>query len=35
MNNVTTCMEIYSQPDGTTFGWYSANKSFPTLQDFT
>ena len=34
INNLKTCMSIYSQDDGTKFGWYSANTDTPTLDDF-
>jgi len=28
-HNLKTCMPLYSQDDGTTFGWYSANPKKP------
>jgi hypothetical protein len=27
-------LSIYSQPEGTKFGWYSESEDAPTLEDF-
>jgi hypothetical protein len=32
--SLRTCMSIYSQEDGTRFGWESASENSPTLADF-
>ena len=33
-NGLKTCLSLYSQPEGTKFGWFSESEDEPTLEDF-
>lgn len=33
-NDIKTCMTLFSQDDGATFGWYSDSATNPTEEDF-